>query len=77
MRPEYRGMSVQEGVKHIESQYPVEAIKRITRFSDLHEISDANMALPFCEDVGSTKWLAFANAVIKKFNQLVSERREA
>lgn len=68
MQPQYRGMSVPEGVKYIESHYPAQIIEGVARFSELHEISDANIALPYFEDVGSRQWLAFANAVIVEFD---------
>lgn len=64
----YRGMSVNDGVKHIESHYTASELEGVLGFADLHELCDANMTLPFPEDVGTDQWLAFSNTVIKRFD---------
>ena len=64
----YREMTVSEGVAHIEQHYTTDELKKITCFSDLHELRDANMTLPFIDDCGKSEWLEFANAVIETFD---------
>lgn len=61
-----RGMTVPNGVVHIEQHYTTVDMKNITCFSDLHELRDANMTLPFPSDCGNSKWLEFA--VIEAFD---------
>lgn len=64
----YRGMTVAEGVEHIESHYAFADLEKVEGFSDLHDLRDANMTLPFPEDVGNSDWMAFANTVIHAFD---------
>ena len=64
----YRGMTISSGVKHVESHYSLSTLGKITEFADLHEIRDANLTLPFNNDVGRVAWLKFANAVIAQFD---------
>lgn len=64
----YRGLSIVEGVAHIERHFSISEMKSIHHFADLHKLCDANMTLPFPEDCGNTSWLSFANAVIAAFD---------
>lgn len=66
--PCYRGMTVPEGVAYVEQHYNANELKDTTCFADLHEVRDANMTLPFPDDVGDGKWLDFANSVIEAFD---------
>lgn len=70
----YRGLTVSEGVNSIKAQLTKKELKNTMCFSDLHDHSDANMLLPFYNDVGGTEWLAFANAVIDEFDSKAAER---
>ena len=70
----YRGITVADGVAHVEQHYTVDEIKQVTCFSDLHELLDANMTLPFPEDCGNTSWLNFSNAVIAAFDLKIKHR---
>ena len=65
----YKGMTVFDGVKHVESYFTANELKGVLSFSDLHELKDANMALPFPEDCNDTAWLTFANAVVESFDR--------
>lgn len=65
----YREMTVADGVTYIEQNYTANDLKNVTCFSDLHEICDANMTLPFHDDCNDETWMAFANAIIKAFDQ--------
>lgn len=64
----YRNMTIPEGVAHIEQHYTADELKNITSFSDLHDLRDANMTLPFPDDCGKSGWLEFANVVIEAFD---------
>jgi hypothetical protein len=73
----YRDISVIEGVAHVEQQYTANDLKNVTCFSDLHEICDANITLPFHEDCNDSAWMAFANAVIEAFDQKYLPARQS
>ena len=64
----YRGMTLTQGVAYVEQHYSTDELKGITCFSDLHELRDANMTLPFPDDCGKEEWLEFANSVIESFD---------
>ena len=64
----YRGMTVAEGVAHVEKHYSATDMRNVNRFSDLHELCDANMTLPFPDDCGKHGWLEFANEVVAEFD---------
>lgn len=65
----YRGMTVGEGVTHVEQHFTARDLKNVTGFSDLHEICDANMTLPYHDDCNASDWMEFANAVIGAFDR--------
>jgi len=65
----YRGMSVSEGVAHVEQHFTASELKNVTSFSELHEICDANMTLPYHNDCNASEWMEFGRAVIKAFDR--------
>ena len=73
VRINYRGMNISDGIAHIERHFHVTDLETVTCFSDLHEVRDANMTLPYYDDCNSNAWLVFVNAVIAGFDKKYEE----
>ena len=64
----YRSLSVTDAMVFVSSHYSSDQLASVSCFADLHEFLDANMTLPFTDDVGNPQWLEFANAIITLFD---------